>query len=463
MDLLQFLGRFHVLIVHFPIALLALAALFHLLNRKGKYETYKAGVNKLLLIGLLSAVLSTVLGLMLARNGGYDEVAMLAHKRSGIILTVLSILAWGSTRKQFVSLERIQTMGTQIIMGLILLLVMLTGHYGGNLTHGSEYLFDHAPQFVRSVAGFPLKAAPRPPVTNLDSAHVYLDLVEPVLRRRCVSCHSESKTKGGLRMTSHAELLKGGDAGPAVVANNLNDSELFRRVTLSEEEEEFMPPDGKTPLTDDQVTIIEWWIQQGAPEEGKLADLTVDEDIRPTLERHFGLGASAAYAFPLPMISPIEASSSQEFEEAGFMVNTLSAENNYLDVDLSTSGEEVTVETLKKLLKAKEHITWLNLAGCNLTDDHLEIIGQLTNLTKLNLSRNADITEQGTTHLQNLEELEYLNLYATGASDQTLDHIKALPRLRSLFLWQSNVTLEKAAELRADRPEMTVDTGEKEV
>lgn len=349
-------------------------------------------------------------------------------------------------------------------MGLVLLLVVMTGHYGGNLTHGSEYLFDHAPQFVRSVAGFAPKAEPRPPVTNLDSADVYLDLVEPVLRRRCASCHSDSKTKGGLKMTSHAELLAGGDSGPAIVAGNIKESELFHRVTLPEDNEDFMPPDGKTPLTDDQVAVIEWWIAQGAPAEGHLASFEIGEEVRPLLERHFGLDASSvANAFPLPDISPVDASAEQGLEQAGFMINTLSAENNYLDVDLSTSGAEVTTEMLRKLLDVKEHVTWLNLAGCSLTDEHMEIIGQLTNLTKLNLSRNPQITGQGTSNLQNLEQLEYLNLYATGADDQTLDQIKSLPRLRSVFLWQSKVTPEKAAELRTARAGLTVDIGETEV
>lgn len=462
MDLLQFLGRFHVLIVHFPIALLMVAAVYHWMNRKGRYEAYRGGVNKLLLIGASSAILSCILGLMLVGNGGYDESAVNSHKWMGIGLAVVSSLAWVLSKRDFglVQLRREQV--NRGLMAGVILLTILTGHYGGNLTHGSEYLFDEAPQFVRSIAGFAPKAEPRPAVTNLDSAHVYLDLVEPILRRRCVSCHSESKTKGGLRMTSHAELLTGGDSGPAVVAASLGESELFRRITLSPEEEEFMPPDGKTPLTDDQVAIIEWWIEQGAPEEGQMASLEVGEEVLPAMQRYFGLGAAAKNAFPLPEIAPADPSVIASLTESGFIVNTLSEENNYLDVDFSTSGQEITAERLQALVEAKDHITWLNLAGASATDEHMKLIGQLTNLTKLNLSRNGEITEEGTTHLGNLEELEYLNLYATGVSDVTLDHIQGLPRLRSVFLWQSNVSPEKAAELRAARPGMTVDTGEKE-
>ena len=43
----------------------------------------------------------------------------------------------------------------------VLALVSVTGHYGGNLTHGTTFLGEYAPSFLRSLIG----AAPRrPPV-----------------------------------------------------------------------------------------------------------------------------------------------------------------------------------------------------------------------------------------------------------------------------------------------------------
>lgn len=452
------------MIVHFPVALLAVAAVFYLLNRKQKYEQFKPAADKLLLGGAISAIVACILGLMLADGGGYDEDAIRSHKWTGIILALISSLGWVVATRNINLLQNRRALINRVLMGGVLLLVFLTGHYGGNLTHGSEYLFENAPQFVRSIAGFPPKAEPRPPVTNLDSAHVYLDLVEPVLRRRCFSCHSESKKKGGLLMTSYEGLLEGGKSGAAVAAHDLKGSELFNRITLDPVDDDFMPPDGKTPLTDEQVNIIEWWIEQGAPKEGRLAQQEISDEMRPMLASFFGLdGSGSGSAFALPAIDPLDESAEEAVRQAGFMARTLAAENYYLDVDLSSAGRELTDDMLKALLKVKEHVTWLNLAGTSVKDEHLETLAQFTNLTKLNLSRNPDLSSQGTTSLQSLENLEYLNLYATGVDDATLDHVKSLPRLRSLFLWQTKVTPDKAAEVRNARPGLNLDTGELEV
>src|SRR6185369_12484771 len=37
--------------------------------------------------------------------------------------------------------------------------------------------------------------------------------IKPLLQERCVKCHGPEKQKGGLRLDSRAELLRGGDDG----------------------------------------------------------------------------------------------------------------------------------------------------------------------------------------------------------------------------------------------------------
>src|SRR5690554_6975314 len=92
----------------------------------------------------------------------------------------------------------------------ILALLTFTGHYGGNLTHGSTYLFQYAPNPLRVMAGLEPKAAPRPPVTVLDSADVFLDVVHPLIQSKCNSCHNADKKKGQLLLTTYDDMLKGG-------------------------------------------------------------------------------------------------------------------------------------------------------------------------------------------------------------------------------------------------------------
>src|ERR1700685_316804 len=40
--------------------------------------------------------------------------------------------------------------------------------------------------------------------------------VRPILVQRCQKCHGDKVQKGGLRLDSRADLLKGGDDGPAI-------------------------------------------------------------------------------------------------------------------------------------------------------------------------------------------------------------------------------------------------------
>src|SRR5438128_386289 len=54
-------------------------------------------------------------------------------------------------------------------------------------------------------------------VAPVDPKHVafFETRVRPLLAEQCVKCHGGEKTKGGLRLTSRAALLKGGETGPA--------------------------------------------------------------------------------------------------------------------------------------------------------------------------------------------------------------------------------------------------------
>ena len=109
----------------------------------------------------------------------------------------------------------------------MLVLVSITGHYGGNLTHGTTYFIEYAPSFLRSLIG----AAPRrPPPTSVAAADPYLDVVQPLLEQRCGTCHNDDKREGSFSIGSYDSTLVGGDTGRAVVPGNLEASELFYRT-----------------------------------------------------------------------------------------------------------------------------------------------------------------------------------------------------------------------------------------
>ena len=82
----------------------------------------------------------------------------------------------------------------------------------------------------------------------------------PFLSNHCVSCHGEEKQEGGLKLTSLAEMLNGGDSGPAIVPGKPDESLLVSAIHYDSFE---MPPSGK--LDAEETSRIETWIQQGAP------------------------------------------------------------------------------------------------------------------------------------------------------------------------------------------------------
>ena len=102
--------------------------------------------------------------------------------------------------------------------------------------------------------------------------------VRPVLVDACYSCHSEKapKLKGGLRVDSRAELLKGGDTGPAVVPGKPDESLLLKAVKRLDPDLA-MPPKKALPARD--VEALEAWIRRGAPMPKEVAAAPAGADF----------------------------------------------------------------------------------------------------------------------------------------------------------------------------------------
>jgi hypothetical protein len=87
--------------------------------------------------------------------------------------------------------------------------------------------------------------------------------VRPLLIANCHECHGgdPGKVKGGLRLVSRAELVKGGDSGPAVVPGEPSQSRLIKAVRHASDELK-MPPKGR--LKDVEIADLEAWVKAGA-------------------------------------------------------------------------------------------------------------------------------------------------------------------------------------------------------
>ncbi len=124
----------------------------------------------------------------------------------------------------------------------------------------------------------------------------YLRDVKPVLKARCFACHGSLKQKAKLRLDAAALIRKGGRHGPAIKPGDAARSLLVERITDPEESTR-MPPQAK-PLTEQQISLLKVWINEGAP---APSDDRPEEDPR----RH--------WAFQKPIRPPVPTGS----DEAG--------------------------------------------------------------------------------------------------------------------------------------------------
>ena len=88
--------------------------------------------------------------------------------------------------------------------------------------------------------------------------------IRPLLAEFCHRCHSADADplKGGLRLDSRAELLKGGESGAVVIPGDPEQSRLVEALTWENPDLQ-MPP--RRRLTAAQVADVAAWIRKGAP------------------------------------------------------------------------------------------------------------------------------------------------------------------------------------------------------
>ena len=115
-------------------------------------------------------------------------------------------------------------------------------------------------------------SAQSPPASAKANASVDFSRdIRPILEANCFECHGPKKSRGRLRLDVKASAFKGGNTGPAVIANDSDQSLMVRRV-LGLDGEDRMPLD-EDPLPDSQIALLRAWIDQGAvwPDDGATA------------------------------------------------------------------------------------------------------------------------------------------------------------------------------------------------
>jgi uncharacterized membrane protein len=448
--MLQFLGHLHPLVVHLPIGILLLACLFLWQSRKDKYAHLQPAINTILLLGMISAIAACITGYMLSQTGDYDEDAVDLHQWMGISVAVISIITFYCRRK--IALQK-----WQLPLSLLLvIMIFITGHLGGSLTHGSDYLTQPLQNMFESDTAATIN---RKPVLDVQEAFVYTDIIQPIFQSKCYSCHGRTKQKGKLRLDDSVMMLKGGKDGVVIVPNKSGESELIKRIMLPREDEHHMAPREKPQLTGQEIALLKWWVDNGADFSKKVNQLPQPEKIKPFLVslQNSNEEKRANTDVPSSPVEKADESAINKLKDLGIIVLPVAQNNNYLSVNFIT-GKDMHDSVINLLPALKKQLVWLKLSNTRINDSALSVISQCAHLTRLQLD-NTNISDSGLHFLQSLDQLQSLNLVGTKVTATGILQLKNLKHLQSLYLYQTSINKADWRTLKQAFPKTLLDSG----
>lgn len=450
-ELIEFIGRWHPLLVHMPIGMLIIAFIMAVLAMKQKYHNIAPAIPVVLLFGTIAAFLASMTGYLLSLRGGYDRTSLVFHQWLGILVAMTSLFVYllykGNKMKSF----RLP------LFVLLVLLIGFAGHFGGTLTHGKGYITDALPTMVKELIGQESFEVEIISLENVQEAFVYADVIAPILKQRCQSCHGERKKEGSLALHTKEALLKGGEGGIVMQAGMMEESELYARMILPVGHEDRMPPKGRTPITQEQIQLIGWWISEGASFDKKVNQINQSpeiNDLLASLEKSENEDESA-YSNLLPE-TEIRKDVVEKLEAKGIKVLPIADNSNYVVIS-AINYPEFEDQDMEELLEIKDNIVQLKLGNTSITDKAMENIEEFLNLMKLHIER-TNVTDEGLVNLKKLQNLTYVNLMGLNVTDDGLKSLEESPSLRQVYAYQTKMT-----SMTDDNNQIRLETGQYEL
>jgi uncharacterized membrane protein len=436
-ELLQFVGRFHPLSVHLPIALLILVPLFELAGRSRHFPYLLPATDFLLAVATCAAIMAAVLGWCLARGGGYSGPLVTQHMWGGVSVATATWLCWMLRAKvSSAGLNRSYAFTLIATIGV----VSFTGYRGGQLSQGENHLTEFMPAPLGALLGL---AAPKDAAANsskADPATFYGARIQPVFAGHCVACHGPNKHKAKLRLDSYDAVMRGGSHGPVIKAGVPKESELFHRITLPQTDDDFMP-ENKRALAAGDVRLIELWISSGAsgtqPVDA-IKDVPSSATSPAVAEVTFEEIDPEAVAKQRASLAPMVVQLQKRFPNIVDYESRASA-----DIVLSASwmGAKFDDDELAALAALGERIVIADLSNTAITDRSASAIAAMRHLRILHLMRTkiTDVTMQS---LGSLDQLESLSIFDTPVTAAALPAISHLPKLRHIYAGGTKISVD---------------------
>jgi len=443
----ELIGRLHPALVHLPVGILLIACCLELISSPTRLAAIRPALPVLIFWGMIAACLSCLSGFLLYTDGSYEEALAGKHEWSGFTLAALSILLWILYR---------YNAGKPLIKSLsalVLVLVFITGHLGGSITHGEDFISE--PLTRGQDVPIPMK-----PIPNIQQALLYRDVVQPVFESKCYNCHGSKKQKGQLRLDSREAIITGGKDGKTVVPGKPEESELVKRLLLPLDNKDHMPPKGKSQLTREQVDVLKWWVSTGVDFDKTVQQLKQPDEIKASLlALQSGTSMASAETAELPA-QPVEQGDTaliRRLTESGVTILPVSRESNYLNCNFVSASGNID-SLLIRLSALKKQLLSLKLDGVQLQDTSYARLASFTTLSTLQLSH-SNLRDETLLKLKTLKGLRSLNVVGTAVTAKGMAGLKDLTQLKNIYLYQTAIATGEQPLLKQAFPTAKLDFG----
>jgi uncharacterized membrane protein len=432
---LKVVGRMHPVFLHFPIVLFLISFIVLWLPlEEGKENEW---LSLLRLSAALSGVITAIMGYLLSMENDKSGSLLQWHKWGGIAIALSGCIFYF----YYAVFAKQRALG-KLFTTLAAMLILLTSHWGGGLTHGDNYLLA------------PIEQKKQVP---LEEALVFEDVVRPVLEKKCFSCHGGSVSKGGLSMQTMAGLMKGGKTGVLFVPGSPEISLLIQRIHLPMEEKKHMPPAAKPQLTTEESALLYAWIRAGAPNDKKLVSLAPRDSFRLLATTLLMAADETAEEQPVYDFGAADEKKIVALNNNYRVIEPQGIQSPALSVHFY--GKSMyTGKALEELLPLKEQIIELGLARMPVKDEQLKTVQQMSNLRRLNLNY-TDITTAGLEQLKGLKNLQQLYLSGTAITTAGLEKIIDLPELNSVVIWNTRLDSAEVSVIGKRYPKVNIERG----
>jgi len=434
-DLLILLGRFHPLIIHLPIGFIALGVLIEM--NKNNLKWSKEALQFIFFWASISGVFSIITGYFQYQKEGYLWETIQGHLIAGILTVILSFTFYLYLKRNLV----FKSIKTRFFTFGHILLLTITGHLGGNITHGEDHLtepFNNLVGISSSIEENSIKY-----YDDFAEKPVFKSLIQPLLNDKCVKCHNDKKSKGGLKMHTIESLKQGGKSGYVLNFENPELSEILIRIHLPEEEKKHMPPSSGKQFSREEINILSEWINQGSSFSQKLNEFNIDDN----LVNYFFTTEMPFYPesdLHLPNNDIIKT-----IQSKNILILPINKGSNLFSISMINSPD-FRDQDLSIFNQIKDNIVNLDLSNSKVTDSIFSDLKTYSNLTVLKLS-NTKIKGNSIGQLSLLPNLKRLYLVNSSFQEKFIEDLIKFKNLESVFLFQENTPFKSLSKIPTDK------------